>query len=66
MNAIFCELLNVTSLVEMPPGEHQTLFRKKLQACAITYDFTRNVDLKAKESKRQTLLELIECVMGYL
>lgn len=49
-------------MLETPPSEQQALFRRKLQACINVYDFTRNVQLKAKEAKRQTLLELVEWV----
>lgn len=58
-NNVFIDL---ALLRETPPSEQQALFRRKLQACINVYDFTRNVQLKAKEAKRQTLLELVEYV----
>lgn len=47
-------------LRDTPSTEHQALFTRKLQACSIVYDFTRDDQQKAKEGKRQTLLELVE------
>lgn len=47
---------------DVPATEHQELFCRKLQVCCIVYDFSRNTYLRAKESKRQTLLETVEFV----
>jgi len=43
-------------------ADRPELFRQKLQACCIIYDFTVESNLKSKESKRQTLLEMVEFV----
>eukprot|EP00434_Breviolum_minutum_P031306 symbB.v1.2.027686.t1/scaffold2841.1/size69124/4 len=43
-------------------ADRPELFRQKLQACCIIYDFTVESNLKNKESKRQTLLEMVEFV----
>ncbi|CAJ1342897.1 unnamed protein product [Effrenium voratum] len=42
--------------------ERPELFRLKLQACCTTFDFGSETNLKAKEAKRQTLIELVEYV----
>mmetsp|Transcript_61406 Transcript_61406/g.143766 ORF Transcript_61406/g.143766 Transcript_61406/m.143766 type:complete len:398 (+) Transcript_61406:65-1258(+) len=44
------------------PADRPELFRKKLQACCTSYDFNSERDMKAKEAKRQTLLEMVEYV----
>ena len=36
----------------------------KAQACCIIYDFSSERELKGKEMKRQTLLELVEYASG--
>mmetsp|Transcript_709 Transcript_709/g.1256 ORF Transcript_709/g.1256 Transcript_709/m.1256 type:complete len:481 (+) Transcript_709:165-1607(+) len=48
---------------DVPAAERQQLFSKKLQLCTFSYDFlepSRNV--REKEIKRQTLLELVDYV----
>jgi len=50
------------SLREAPVTERAALFQRKLQACSRTYDFNRTDCMKEKESKRQTLLEIVEYV----
>ena len=49
------------SFRDVPPSEKQYLFVQKLHMCSFTFDFTdpsRNV--REKEMKRQTLLELVD------
>ncbi|CAK9009784.1 unnamed protein product [Durusdinium trenchii] len=43
-------------------ADRPELFRQKLQACCIIYDFSSESNMKAKEAKRQTLLEIVEHV----
>eukprot|EP00439_Symbiodinium_sp_Y106_P063313 s4267_g9.t2 len=44
------------------PADRPELFKRKLQACCTVFDFNSETDMKAKEAKRQTLLELVEYV----
>ncbi|CAE7444088.1 B'ETA [Symbiodinium sp. KB8] len=44
------------------PADRPELFKRKLQACCTAFDFNSESDMKAKEAKRQTLLELVEYV----
>ncbi|CAE7460075.1 B'THETA [Symbiodinium natans] len=44
------------------PCDRPELFKRKLQACCVVFDFNSETDMKAKEAKRQTLLELVEYV----
>merc|ERR1719460_2927855 len=50
------------SLRETAASERADLFRRKLQACAVIYDFNCDTLAKEKEAKRQTLLEIVEYV----
>lgn len=51
------------SFRDVPNSEKQTLFIKKLQLCCHVFDFTDPTkNLKEKEIKRQTLLELVDYV----
>lgn len=51
------------TLREVPLQEKQPLFVRKLQLCAFTFDFADPVkDLKEKEVKRQTLIEIVDYV----
>jgi len=50
------------TLREAPVTERPQLFQKKLQSCSIVYDFNATTHVKEKESKRQTLLEIVEYV----
>ena len=44
-------------------SERQNLFVKKLQLCSYTFDFTdATANVREKEIKRQTLLELVDYV----
>ncbi|KAK8516693.1 hypothetical protein V6N13_080791 [Hibiscus sabdariffa] len=48
---------------DVPASERQNLFIKKLNLCCVVFDFTDPTkNLKEKEIKRQTLLELVEYV----
>lgn len=57
--AIFASL---TKLREAPAGERTELFRKKMEVCSVVFDFHNDSNQKEKESKRQTLLEIVEYV----
>jgi serine/threonine-protein phosphatase 2A regulatory subunit B' len=51
------------SFRDVPVSERQFLFSRKLNLCCYTFDFTDNSkDVKEKEIKRQTLLELVDYV----
>ncbi|GKV14679.1 hypothetical protein SLEP1_g25511 [Rubroshorea leprosula] len=48
---------------DVPSSEKQNLFIKKLHLCCVVFDFTDPTkNLKEKEIKRQTLLELVDYV----
>eukprot|EP00268_Persea_americana_P026191 TRINITY_DN2558_c0_g1_i2.p1 TRINITY_DN2558_c0_g1~~TRINITY_DN2558_c0_g1_i2.p1 ORF type:complete len:525 (-),score=109.92 TRINITY_DN2558_c0_g1_i2:545-2119(-) len=48
---------------DVPSSEKQNLFIKKLNLCCVVFDFTDPTkNLKEKEIKRQTLLELVDYV----
>merc|ERR1719160_438956 len=49
-------------LREAPTTERAELFRKKMQACSIVFDFHQDTNQREKEAKRQTLLEIVEYV----
>lgn len=51
------------SFREVPPSEKPALFLRKLAMCCVVFDFTDPTkDVKEKEVKRQTLLELVDYV----
>ncbi|KAJ4798000.1 Serine/threonine protein phosphatase 2A regulatory subunit B' gamma isoform [Rhynchospora pubera] len=51
------------SFKDVPSSEKQNLFIKKLNLCCVTFDFTDPTkNLKEKEIKRQTLLELVDYI----
>ncbi|CAN7020425.1 hypothetical protein IGI04_021956 [Brassica rapa subsp. trilocularis] len=51
------------SFKDVPNAEKQTLFLKKLSLCCVLFDFTDpSKNVKEKEIKRQTLLELVDYV----
>lgn len=51
------------SFRDVPNSEKQNLFIRKLNQCAVVFDFTDPTkNLKEKEIKRQTLLELVDYV----
>mmetsp|Transcript_17876 Transcript_17876/g.31328 ORF Transcript_17876/g.31328 Transcript_17876/m.31328 type:complete len:485 (-) Transcript_17876:98-1552(-) len=49
-------------LREAPPQERTELFRRKMEVCAVVFDFHNDNNQKEKEAKRQTLLEIVEYV----
>lgn len=49
-------------LREAPPGERSELFRRKLEVCAVVFEFYTDNNQREKEAKRQTLLEIVEYV----
>lgn len=54
---------NLPKLKDAPAGDRVELFRQKIQACSVTYDFhSENKHQKEKEAKRQTLLDIVEHV----
>lgn len=52
----------LAKLREAPPGERAELFRRKLEVCAVQFDFGNDANQREKEAKRQTLLEIVEYV----
>ena len=51
------------SFRDVPSSEKQSLFVRKLHLCSFTFDFSDQAkDVREKEMKRQTLLELVEYV----
>ncbi|XP_013585948.1 PREDICTED: serine/threonine protein phosphatase 2A 57 kDa regulatory subunit B' theta isoform [Brassica oleracea var. oleracea] len=51
------------SFKDVPNAEKQTLFLKKLSLCCVLFDFSDpSKNVKEKEIKRQTLLELVDYV----
>ena len=49
------------SFRDVPPSEKQNLFVQKLHLCAFNFDFTDPTkQVREKEMKRQTLLELVD------
>eukprot|EP00249_Psilotum_nudum_P023766 c28977_g1_i5 orf=905-2521(-) len=51
------------SFRDVPSSERQNLFINKLLLCSVIYDFTDPTkDVKEKDMKRQTLLELVEYI----
>ncbi|VDP98243.1 unnamed protein product [Trichobilharzia regenti] len=57
------ELKALPLLVETPPGERETLLLNKIRMCSTLFDFNdSSVQLKSKEIKRLTLLELAEFI----
>ncbi|XVF43799.1 hypothetical protein PTKIN_Ptkin02bG0069600 [Pterospermum kingtungense] len=62
-NHMFSAYEALPAFKDVPASEKQNLFIKKLNLCCVVFDFidpTKN--LKEKEIKRQTLLELVEYV----
>nr|XP_010940226.1 LOW QUALITY PROTEIN: serine/threonine protein phosphatase 2A 57 kDa regulatory subunit B' beta isoform-like [Elaeis guineensis] len=50
---------------DVPVPERQTLFLRKLQICAMVFDFSDTLkSARQKEAKRQTLLELIDFIQS--
>ncbi|KAF4677246.1 Serine/threonine-protein phosphatase 2A 56 kDa regulatory subunit delta isoform [Perkinsus chesapeaki] len=54
---------NLPPLRNAPVAERSELFRQKVRACEVVFDFNNpQAYLKEKDAKRQTLLELVEYV----
>jgi len=49
-------------LREAVPAERTELFKRKLEACSVVFDFTNDSTQREREAKRQTLLEIVEYV----
>ncbi|KAL2933501.1 B'BETA: Serine/threonine protein phosphatase 2A 57 kDa regulatory subunit B' beta isoform [Bienertia sinuspersici] len=50
---------------DVPTGERQNLFMRKLQICSYQFDFSDTLkSVREKEIKRQTLMELIEFIQS--
>ncbi|KAL5975075.1 hypothetical protein ACLOJK_031751 [Asimina triloba] len=50
---------------DVAPSDRQALFLRKLQICAMQFDFSDTLkSVREKETKRQTMLELIEFVQS--
>jgi len=57
------ELTPLQALKDVPPGEQEDLFVRKLRQCCVGFDFLDPVaDLKGKETKRSTLNELVDYI----
>lgn len=62
-NTVMASYEALPSFRDVPNSEKQNLFLRKLNMCAVVFDFTDPTkNLKEKEIKRQTLLELVEYV----
>ncbi|GMH98489.1 hypothetical protein TrVE_jg9992 [Triparma verrucosa] len=53
---------NLPTLRESPQSEREQLFLKKLDLCSYVFDFNVATQKRAKDIKRQTLLELVDYV----
>ncbi|CDY40986.1 BnaA02g27760D [Brassica napus] len=62
-NGVFTPYEALPSFKDVPNTEKQTLFIKKLNLCRVVFDFTDPTkNIKEKDIKRQTLLELVDYV----
>ncbi|CAL9248632.1 unnamed protein product [Arabidopsis halleri] len=62
-NGVFTPYEALPSFKDVPNTEKQNLFIKKLNLCRVVFDFTDPTkNIKEKEIKRQTLLELVDYV----
>ncbi|KAK7319078.1 hypothetical protein RJT34_03791 [Clitoria ternatea] len=62
-NAILTHYEALPSFRDVPTSEKQKLFIRKLNLCCVVFDFTDSAkNIKEKEIKRQTLLELVDYV----
>jgi len=53
---------SLPKLREAPPAERAEVFRRKMELCAVQFDFSNDSNQREKEAKRQTLLEIVEYV----
>ncbi|XP_029129669.1 serine/threonine protein phosphatase 2A 59 kDa regulatory subunit B' eta isoform isoform X2 [Cajanus cajan] len=62
-NGIIAPYEALASFRDVPNSEKQILFIRKLNLCCLVFDFTDSTkNIKEKEIKKQTLLELVEYV----
>ena len=62
-NSVAASYEALPSFRDVPNSEKQTLFIRKLSLCCVVFDFTDPTkNLKEKEIKRQTLVELVDYV----
>jgi len=62
-NGVFTPYEALPSFKDVPNTEKQNLFIKKLNLCRVVFDFTDPTkNIKEKDIKRQTLLELVDYV----
>lgn len=62
-NAMITPYEALPSFREVPNSEKQSLFIRKMNLCCVVFDFTDSAkNIKEKEIKRQTLLELVEYI----
>ncbi|THG20048.1 hypothetical protein TEA_018589 [Camellia sinensis var. sinensis] len=62
-NSTFSSYEALPSFRDVPNSEKQNLFSKKLNLCCVVFDFTDPTkNLKEKDIKRQTLVELVDYV----
>ncbi|XP_054806935.1 serine/threonine protein phosphatase 2A 57 kDa regulatory subunit B' theta isoform-like [Prosopis cineraria] len=62
-NAVITPYEALPGFRDVPNSEKQNLFIRKLNLCCVMFDFTDSTkNIKEKEIKRQTLLELVEYV----
>jgi len=59
MDGVFASL---PKLREAPPADRGDLFRRKMEVCSVVFDFHNEANVREKEAKRQTLLEIVEYV----
>lgn len=58
-----CGYEPLPSFKDVPSSEREVLFVRKLNQCCVVFDFTESMkDLREKDIKRQTLLEVVEYV----
>lgn len=63
VNSVIASFEALPALRDVPNSEKQNLFVKKMNTCCVSFDFTDPTkNLKEKEMKRQTLLELVDYV----
>jgi len=60
--AVEGDCASLPKLRDAPAVERGELFRRKMEACCVVFDFTTDRNEREKEAKRQTLLEMVEYV----
>ncbi|XP_010537569.1 PREDICTED: serine/threonine protein phosphatase 2A 57 kDa regulatory subunit B' theta isoform-like [Tarenaya hassleriana] len=62
-NSVFTPYEALPSFKDVPNAEKQSLFIRKVQLCCVVFDFTDPTkNIKEKDIKKQTLLELVDYV----